>query len=533
MSDSELLLPLIGSERDLFPNAVPGGGIDRDEEVEISVRLRSRSESGVPPAETMGTLNIQTREYFDRQEYERKYGAREDDLEAIRAYAQAHAMREIGSAAGQRLLHFRGSLSDASDAFGTVIQTYNYPGGTYRGRVGALHIPANLVRIVQGVFGLDNRPQALPFIILPQGNGSSLPAQTPNAMGEYYAFPEALSGAGERIGVLEFGGGFVQSDIDKYFGELSLPQRLIATQEVGAKNNPADAAKFVAEVALDIEMAGAMAPRADIVVYFAPATEKGWIDALTTAVHDAENKIGVLSISWGYVEGPPFWTPAATAAVNEILNEAANFGVTVCVSSGDDGSCPDGLGLARVEFPASSPYALSCGGTSFVLAGDRKYEKVWNTRRATPNSGGASGGGLSDFLRKPAWQPEKGLSAVLPPRAEPRFVGRGVPDVAALSDGCYQIFVGGKHVNNVGGTSAASPLWAGLVARLNQGLGKNMGFINPLLYMKPNLQASFNDITEGDNGFNGARGYSASQGWDPCTGWGSPNGTKLLWALQT
>jgi kumamolisin len=206
--------------------------------------------------------------------------------------------------------------------------------------------------------------------------------------------------------------------------------------------------------------------------------------------------------------------------------------VTVCASSGDDGSAPDNLGRARVEFPGSSPFVLSCGGTSLVVSGQQKYEKVWNTRRATAGDGGASGGGLSDFVDKPIWQPKRILPATLPPRAEPLFEGRGLPDVAALSDCSYQIFYRGKHVNNVGGTSAASPLWAGLVARLNQGLGKPIGFINPLLYANVNLQRTFNDITSGDNGLNGATGYSAARGWDPCTGWGTPNGTKLFHALQ-
>ena len=128
-------------------------------------------------------------------------------------------------------------------------------------------------------------------------------------------------------------------------------------------------------------MCGAVAPGAKIVVYFAPFTEQGWVDVLTTAVHDTVHKPTVLSVSWGFAEGEPIqgfeWTQQAVRAVNETLQAAAAMGVTVCVASGDDGSNEQiGDGLAHVDFPAASPYVLGCGGTKLTATDNTIKDEV-------------------------------------------------------------------------------------------------------------------------------------------------------------
>jgi kumamolisin len=271
---------------------------------------------------------------------------------------------------------------------------------------------------------------------------------------------------------------------------------------------------------LDIEVAAAVAPKAKIAVYFAPNTNKGFLDAITKALHDTTNKPSVISISWGSAEKN--WTGQAMTAFDQAFQTAASMGVTVCCAAGDNGS-GDGAGDGKqhVDFPASSPFALGCGGTKLVASGGTiTNETVWNENPT--NS--ATGGGVSDYFPVPAYQNKAGV----PPSKNPGgHKGRGVPDVAGDADPTtgYDVRVDGQELV-IGGTSAVAPLWAGLIALMNQKIGHRVGFLNPLLYGSVVGTGSFRDITSGNNG-----AYSAKAGWDPCTGWGSPVGAKLLKAL--
>jgi kumamolisin len=273
---------------------------------------------------------------------------------------------------------------------------------------------------------------------------------------------------------------------------------------------------------LDIEVAGAVAPGAKIVVYFAPNTDAGFLDAINQAAMDKTHKPSVISISWGGPESS--WTAQSLQNYNSALQAAAAVGVTVCCASGDNGST-DGSsdGSDQVDFPSSSPYSLACGGTSLDISGSAiASEVVWND---LPN-GGATGGGVSATFPLPSYQ----ANAKVPPSANSGGPGRGVPDVAGDADPQTGYLVqadGSQFV--VGGTSAVAPLWAGLVALFNQMIGTPVGYLNPNLYQKVALAAgTFNDITSGDNG-----DYKAGPGWDPCSGWGSPNGARILQSLMS
>jgi kumamolisin len=231
----------------------------------------------------------------------------------------------------------------------------------------------------------------------------------------------------------------------------------------------------------------------------------------------------VISISWGGPESS--WTTQALGALDQSFADAASLGVTVCVACGDNGS-GDGVGdgRAHVDFPASSPHALACGGTRLEAArGSITAETVWNEA-----TGGATGGGVSQVFDLPAWQQAAGVPTSA--NGDGR-VGRGVPDVAGDADPTtgYQVRVDGREVT-VGGTSAVAPLWAALVALLNQRRGTPLGQLNPELYAASAEQA-FRDITVGSNALPGTPGYSAGPGWDACTGLGSPDGQALLTAL--
>jgi kumamolisin len=326
----------------------------------------------------------------------------------------------------------------------------------------------------------------------------------PNQLAPIYNFPSA-DGTGQKIAFIELGGGFRQTDLNNYFRNLSLRSPTVQFVSVdNAKNRPTNANSDDGEVMLDLCVTIGLANNCIPIVYMAPNSERGFIDAINKAVTD---KVNIISISWGGPEDQ--WSQNGIAGMNAAFLRAANAGITVCVASGDSGSS-DGENGAHVDFPASSPYVLACGGTTLSSNGSAYVnETVWN------DVYGATGGGNSALFTIPSWQ-----TAAISGGTQ-----RGVPDVAGVADpltGIKVIVDGGLYI--FGGTSAVAPMWAAYIARCNQILKRNLGFINPKLYMSA---TNFHDITSGNNG-----AFSAKTGWDACTGLGSPNGANLLSALR-
>jgi kumamolisin len=416
-----------------------------------------------------------------------------------------------------------------NEAFGVDLKEYEHSTGRYRGRTGSVQLPAELHDVVEGVFGLDNRPQAKPHFRRRRGledaraDASSL-SYTPIQVAALYDFPAGQNGSGECIALIELGGGYNPTDLSNYWNQLKLidTPTVLAVSVGNGNNNPTgDPNGPDGEVMLDIEVSGAIAPGAKIVAYFAENTDAGFLNAITTAVHDEDNNPSILSISWGGPESS--WTQQAMTSMDLAFQAAAAMGVTVCVASGDDGST-DGVDDRQnhVDFPASSPHVLACGGTRLVASGNAiTSEIVWNE---LSSNDGASGGGVSDVFPLPSWQNAAGV----PPSDNPGHnVGRGVPDVAGDADPAtgYVTFVDGQSAV-FGGTSAVAPLWAGLIALINESMGRPSGFINPSLYQNASKRADFNDVTSGNNG-----AYAARPGWDACTGLGSPIGTQVAAVL--
>lgn len=539
---SRVALP--GSERAARPGSRAVGAPDPNQQIKITVLLRPRQplHNLASTAELNATAPGQ-RKYLSRQEFAAGYGANPEDLAKIEAFAHLHNLTVAEVSPARRTVVLSGSIAALSAAFGVYLANYEHPGGAFRGRTGPIYVPADLAGIVQGVFGFDNRPQAKPHFRRHQpkadqtsraGRGNRHPFQsgyTPLEVAQLYNFPTGTDGTGECIGILEFGGGYNTRDLNTYFRELGVSSPAITAVSVdGVTNQPASGEGGLdTEVMLDIEVAGVVAPGASMVVYFSNFTEQGWIDAITTAVHDDLHKPSVLSISWGFAEGQNIWTPQAIQAVNEAFQAAAAMGVTVCCAAGDDGS-RDQIddGLAHCDFPASSAWVLACGGTTLYSTGTAiTNETVWNDG----TNGGATGGGISDDIDLPSWQSQ----ANVPPSVNPGGrVGRGVPDVAGNADPAtgYRIIADGQTAV-VGGTSAVAPLWAGLIARINQHLGTPTGFLNPLLYSQLVNASTFHDITTGTNDITGEiGGYTAGPGWDACTGLGSPVGAAIANALK-
>ncbi len=343
-----------------------------------------------------------------------------------------------------------------------------------------------------------------------------------------YNFPVTLDGAGQTIGIIELGGGYRESDLDKYFQDINQKRPHVSSVSVdGHANTPTNPNSADAQVEGDIEIVGSVAPGADIVVYFSGVDDKGYLDAIQTAVQDQVHHPAVLLISWGSPESSPLWKPGDLRKIDAALQAAAKRNITVVVASGDHGARDEATEKRlRVDFPASSPWVLSVGGTSLIRNVDSgPSEVVWNDGDLS----GATGGGVSEVFDQPKWQLN-----VRVPRSLTDRPGRGVPDVAinASTKSGYVLLVDGYY-QVLGGTSIAAPVWAGLVALLNQGLGRNIGFFNPLLYERLGPKGVFRSITSGHNGIGELSGYCAGPGWNAATGWGSPDGTKLFQALQS
>ena len=398
-------------------------------------------------------------------------------------------------------------------AFGVVLEQKTIDGVEYRVREGGIHLPASLKDVVEAVLGLDNRPQAQPHFRVRQAQRAPT-SYTPPQVAQAYQVPANASGAGQTIGIIELGGGYRQADLTAYFKTLGLPApSMTAVLVDGGKNAPSNANSADGEVMLDIEVAASVAPGAKIAVYFSPNTDQGFIDAITSAVHDETNKPSVISISWGGPEST--WTQQSMTALDAACQSAAALGVTITVAAGDNGST-DGATGNNVDFPASSPHVLACGGTKLDASGANIIsETVWNEMA---NNEGATGGGVSNVFALPTWQAKSNV-----PKPSTKTGGRGVPDVAGDADPTtgYTIRVDGQTIV-IGGTSAVAPLWAGLIAVANQQLGATVGFIQPAIYASKAVSA-FHDITQGNNG-----AFSAGPGWDACTGLGSPIATRLI-----
>jgi kumamolisin len=512
---------LKGSERHLVKGARSLGKADPAERLEVTVLLRHRAADALLNRVKQGHSAGKPSEHIKREDFAQQFGANPADIQEVKKFANTHGLAVVQESAARRSVVLSGTVEQFNRAFAVDLQRIEHDGGTYRGRTGAVHIPDELHGKVEGVFGLDNRQQAKPhFRVRAQGKAQAHATSssfTPPQLASLYNFP-AGTGQGQCVGLIELGGGYQPADLQTYLSGLGLPVPTVSAVSVdqGANTPTGDPNGPDGEVMLDIEVVAAIAPQAQIAVYFAPNTDQGFLDAVTTAIHDTTYKPSVISISWGGPESS--WTQQSLTAFDQAFQAAAALGITVCVAAGDNGSS-DGASGDNVDFPASDPYVLACGGTSVQASGNAiTSETVWNDGA----QGGSTGGGISTFFPLPPCQ--EGLIASRTAGGSTALANRGVPDVAgdADEDTGYNVRVDGSDTA-IGGTSAVAPLWAGLIARINSSSGKSAGYINPTLYQN---QPAFNDITQGNNG-----DFAAAKGWDACTGMGSPNGTNIAAAL--
>ncbi len=532
-------VPIGGSQRSLLPNSRAAGPVDPNEMASVTVRLRSRSDPAalVAKAYELASKPLAQRQYLTHEELEKQHGADPADLDTIEHFAQSHNLMVVHRSSAERSIVLKGRLGDLLNAFHADLLMYHHSSGTYRGRRGEISVPAELKPLITGIFGFDTRPKhrsphrAKHMAFSGPGGGNGV-ASTEFA-GRYH-FPAqqgstALDGSGQTIALIELGGGFQNSDLQVYFKEIGAPLPNVAAVSVDhAGNDPTTADSADGEVMLDIEVAGAVVPKANIAVYFGPNNgDQGFIDAISAAVHDTERKPSVISISWG---GPEVSTDTqGINAYHEVFAAAATLGITICVASGDHGTADLDAShwdqAIHVDHPACDDLVLGCGGTQVDPRSGQ--DVVWNDGTAfdanTPGGGGwASGGGISTVFAVPSYQ----TNAKLPVSIDTGKPGRGVPDIAMSATNYFTRVDTSEGAS--GGTSAVAPLMAALVARLNQAKGKNVGFLNPFLYTNA-ANGVVNDVTQGTNAItNTVKGYNAGPGWDACTGLGTPDGTVML-----
>jgi hypothetical protein len=592
--------PLANSERHPRRGATSAGPADPGEQLTVSVVVRRRADA--PPLlshEHWVTTPPGRRTFLSRAEFADRFGADPADLDRVAAFGRAHGLTVVESSPDKRTVVLSGTVAQMSTAFAVELNSYTSPRETYRGFEGTVHLPADLAGAVEGVFGLDNRQMGRRAS---NGGPAGATPLTPPQVASLYGFP-TTGAAHQTVGILELSGptnnpntpncGFATSDVTSFLTSVHVTpsaSRTITSVTIDPSptspgNSPFEnASNFTVqqpsdpdiEVALDVEVVASVVPDADIVVYFTPATEQGWVDAINTIVADAPNNPSVLSISYGWPEleanqeldnpnppGPfpwPFeWSQAAATTLSTAFQSAAMIGMTILVASGDSGT--DGGeqdGHAHVSYPASDPWVTACGGTAITGTSPLK-QVTWNDNNSSTNpDAGVTGGGISYlWTPPPPWQD----SANLPPSKNAgQAPGRGLPDVAgnASSYSGYTLWLYGQSANNliatdtgtplgpVGGTSAVAPLYAALVAIINEALPESIGFLNPTLYAIGSTpgQDVFTDIADGatnayywvdgaGNTGGPSPGYTATQGWDACTGWGTLDGGALLGFLQS
>lgn len=550
-------IALSGSQRHPMPNAQLVGDAEPGNVMDVTVYVRKNPDAPpLPPINTYALTLPRRRRQFTEQQVQEFHGAAQQDIDAVVQFAREYDLEVVEASLPKGSVRLNGTVGDFSRAFDVRLQRWSHQTGVYRGRIGYIHIPVNLQPVIRGVFGLDNRRLGRSY--RKSASDSVFFRSTPflhpflpTQLAGLYSFPPQADGTGQCIGILAFNGqiadtgqsapgGYDLAALQSYFTNVvrvKVPE-IVNVVVHGPGNVPGDGRNpndTTGEVLLDIQTAGSLAPGAKLVIYFTEFTEQGWVDAISTIVNDTTHNPSVISISYGNAETArdagninrrgSLWTRTAISRVNSAFEVAAHRNITILCASGDDGSNDNGSdGFAHVDFPASSPNVTGCGGTRVAASnGVIRRESVWND-----GPGSAGGGGISDLFPLPDYQVTVGVPRSINPN---RRVGRGVPDVSGLADPRTGLII--ADVNGrvdpraaTGGTSATAPMWAALVARLNQAIGAPVGFINPLLYNRfPS--GVLRDIIAGNNG-----AYRARAGWDACTGLGSPNGRSLLQALS-
>ena len=494
-------VPIPGTQREVWPSATPVADVGSGD-VFLTAWLRPRRGGAldIARARALGAAPPKQRSYDDRANLIERTGADPADLDAFSRYCSQLKIDVVAS-------HWRSVIVSAPidrliDAFGATAAICELPDKRrFRHRSGSLHASPEIAEMLTGLFGIHQWPRSHAIGAL---HGHTV-APSPRDTASRYSFPDA-DGSGQTIAILQLRGAFRADD----FASNASAQGIAAQTPIVKRVDNAELEHGIetdkdVESAMDTQIVAAFAPGAQIVIYAAPDDARGVLDAIRKAIFDTDDPSSILSISFGYPER--LWTPAALTILDELFTAAALLGISVFCAAGDNGAELDENGNPHVLAPASCEFVHACGGTE--IAPDGTTEAAW----------AKTGGGFSAVHAAPPWQTAvPALAAQYKVRA-----GRGIPDFAAEVMPGYPICFEGTQMA-AGGTSAIAPLWSALTARINQRLGKAVGFFAPFLYgAAPGL---FREIRSGANDR-----FSAGPGWNPCSGLGVPIGDAIERAL--
>ncbi|MFZ0127835.1 MAG: S53 family peptidase [Candidatus Dormiibacterota bacterium] len=498
----------------------------------VTLMLRERT-TGPTTAESLAWLQSlpdTSMRHLDIVQLNARHGFDAADRDRVVRWATAAGLEVTGEDPTTRRVMLRGSTAQLSRAFEVELERFGWvrPDGRtveYRGHLGPVRLPAHLDRVVEGVYGLDDRPLARSHVRGLDDGRSAVFSYDPPQIASLYDFPRLPNG-GEGLelvaAMIELGGVVHPFDLAASFARLGLNAPDITNVWLDGATPSPDPDGADVEVALDYQVIGsivaAMAPKAHltIVSYNAPNSERGFIDAAATAASDAIRHPAAVSISWGAPED--HWSPQGMRGLDAAFATGALHGVTFSAAAGDAGSTNAEVdGYQHPEFPASSPHAWACGGTTLLAARGRiRAETVWNE---LSRGAGAAGSGVSTVFPIPSYQAALGIR---PRSADGAALGRGLPDGAGNADpltGWNVVAL--RRLRSTGGTSAVAPMYTALWTLVSAQLGHRIGLPHPALYARRGR--GFNDITSGDTG----GPYRAGRGWDLASGWGSPDGRQI------
>ncbi|MGY3443499.1 MULTISPECIES: S53 family peptidase [unclassified Bradyrhizobium] len=517
-------IPLAGSNRAAPDGATLVGDVDPDEPISIVVYVKRRTPDAFQPG-SAGDLARLAKPVTRRQLATQRHRSHAPAIARIVRLAKARRLIVGRSDPVARTVELQGTARQMAEIFGATLRIYRDGTREFRARVGGLTVPAEIAPWTRAILGFDQRPlrslRARAPLARAQADPGGGDGLWPTDIAARYGIPLDRDVSSICVGIVALGGGYLESDLAMALAGMNRqPPDVVNVPQAGngglGSNDVADQ-----ELALDLQVLAGLLPKARIVVYFAENSAAGLTDAIHRAVFDDVHAPQVISVSWGSAE--KFWTAPGRDAMQAVLADAARLRVSVLFASGDQ-LATSGLtdGKLHVWFPASSPYATSCGGTQPGLAqgaASGAAEAVWNAGAI------GTGGGISDAYPVPDYQSH----LTLPMSQNDGAVRRGVPDVAcaAAANPGYRIIVNGQAMA-MSGTSAATPLWAALVAIAVAARGAQIGMLNSALYANP---GAFRAVQQGNNRV-GGKGYDAGPGWSACTGLGVPRGADLVSVLS-
>jgi subtilase family serine protease len=535
------------------------------------------------------------RTFLSATQYHAQYDPSAASVASVRSWLSDNGLKVTGVEASRRYLTVSGTVAAAEKAFGTTIDRYTHDGTQVQANSAPLTVPATLASLVLTVTGVDTTPRMIkhsapppdgfrngrPCSIyygqltankqadfttpLPKFRGSFLPYATCGYTGPQYrqAYEDGLSagldGSGVTVAITDaYAAPTIAFDSNNYavrHGDGSYAKGQLTQVKPGSFNRQAQCGPsgWYGEETLDVEAVHAMAPGANI-RYYASAScfDDDFLTTLAKVVD--QNKAQLVTNSWSDVEANE--NGANIAAYEQVFLQGALQGISFMFSSGDNGDEVANTGVRQTDYPASDPYATAVGGTSDAIGPDGSFlwQTGWGTKRYDLNTSGTgwafttflygAGGGISSLFNRPAYQ--QGVVTA--------GGGRAVPDVGLDADpttgmlvGETQTFPDGVYYDEyrIGGTSLASPLFAGMTALLVQHAGGGMGLLNPTIYAQAG-SSSFTDIkgkakdagnvrSDFINGvdptdglrytvrtFNEDSSLAVKAGWDDVTGVGSP-----------